>query len=197
VNGAQEQFGMGPVFTILFTLFRSSLDYSIVATTGSGDDDAFTEQLRRFALLNSQRNPSNTLALGELARISDQSLTEFKVLLDGKDHEIDAKNRELAAVYDSSSWRMTRPLRTLTRSIRTQRSSLRHNVGVMAAEGLAKLRKYPRLKSAAIAGSRLFPPLERRLRRLAEPWAPRASPWAIDVNPQVLAEWTTIIRQLP
>lgn len=189
VNGAQEEFSMGPVSAIIFTLFRSGLDYAILARTKSDKDEAFANLIHRFALQTSQRNPANTQALSELARISDQSIADFRELLD-------KKNRELADLYNSSSWRITRPLRALTRSLRTFRSSFRHKLRVLTAEGLIKLRKYPRLKSLAIASSRLLPPVERRLRRLAEPWAPRASLWSIDVDPQILADWTEIVRGL-
>jgi SAM-dependent methyltransferase len=195
VNGSREPFDLGPISNIVFTLFRSSLDYAIVAKTARENDDGFAELIRRFALQTSQRNPSNTDTIGELARTADQSIIDLRHLIEKKDHEIAGKDLELASIYKSTSWKITEPLRDATRFVRTFRSSIRHQVSVRITEALVALRKYPRLKAAAISASRLAPPLERRLKRLAEPWSPRATPWSIDANPNTLADWTAIVRE--
>jgi SAM-dependent methyltransferase len=196
LNGSQDGYDLGPLSAVLSVLFRSSPDYAVVARTPGANDELFAALIKNFVFLNSQRNPADVQALAELTKLSDtvvKNHTELiaKLHTDVSDlreqylmlqSALDQKTRELSAVYNSSSWRISRPFRILARLVRRLLSKLKH---IMRAVNAVLL---------------LFPPLKRRLTRSAEsaeskvpdPSPHSPSPWSIDVDSETLADWMTM-----
>jgi hypothetical protein len=196
LNGSQDGYDLGPLSAVLSVLFRSSPDYAVVARTPGANDELFAALIKNFVFLNSQRNPADVQALAELTKLSDTEVKNHTELI-AKLHTdvsdlreqylmlqsaLDQKTRELSAVYNSSSWRISRPFRILARLVRRLLSKLKH---IMRAVNAVLL---------------LFPPLKRRLTRSAEsaeskvpdPSPHSPSPWSIDVDSETLADWMTM-----
>jgi hypothetical protein len=107
---------------------------------------------------------------------------------------------ELAAVYASTSWRITRPFRGVSRAARAiaaPKEALRRT----AERGLVWLSGRPRMRRWTVSLLRVLPPLERRLRQFATvrgygpvQLPPPAQPiWALDCAPDSLAEWQRLV----
>jgi hypothetical protein len=111
--------------------------------------------------------------------------------------------QDLQAVYESTSWRVTRPLRSATTLLRTARSRLRGAVASALGRGLRWMHTHPEAKNAAKAVLRLAPPLQRRLLRFSQsrPYggamqSGRAK-WNIEPEPSALQFWNDTLNQKP
>ena len=125
LNGSHEDLDLGPLSVILSVLFRSGPDYAIVARTPGANDESFAALIKTFAFHNSQLNPADIQTLIELTKSSDNIIDSHTKAINDLEKNLlmlqsalDQKNRELAAVYNSSSWKISRPLRTLTLLVR-------------------------------------------------------------------------------
>lgn len=117
---------------------------------------------------------------------------------------------ELAAVYTSTSWRLTRPLRVLMRMLR--RPAYISEVGrlalsrikPMARRGVAKMVRvvlsHPRLYSLAVRTLRRFPALDKRVRSLASRTLNSASahttPLTADTLPREARRWHAALKRV-
>ena len=107
---------------------------------------------------------------------------------------------ELAAVYASTSWRITRPLRGVSRAARAI-AAPKEALLRTAERGLVWLSGRPRMRRWTLSLLRVLPPLERRLRQFATvrgygpvQLPPPAQPiWALDCAPDSLAEWQRLV----
>ena len=197
LNGYQADYELGPHSAVLSVLFRSGPDYAVVARTPGANDELFAALIKNFVFQTTQRNPADIQALIELTKISDtvienqtKLIANFAVLQSALDH----RNRELSAVYNSLSWRISRPLRKVAQLVRSLLSEMKRIVRINLARLRKQLRKRPKLTAILVKALGFFPPLKRRLKKFAEPRMPRASVWSIDVDPQALADWENLTR---
>lgn len=199
LNGSQDGYDLGPLSAVLSVLFRSGPDYAVVATRAGGDDELFSGLIKNFAFQNSQRNPADLQALIELTKSADSVFENQRKLIANFaeiQSALDQRTRELQAVYNSSSWRISRPVRGLARLLRGARSRLLQARRKNLARLRRQLRARPGLTTNLIAASSFIPPLRRRLKAFVEPRARTPYAWSIDVDPQRLATWEETTREV-
>lgn len=199
LNGIPDEGNLGPLSTVLSVLFRSGRDYAIVARAPGANDELFAALIHNFTLSNSQRNPADIQALIELTKFSDaaienqsRAIANFGVL----ESHLHQKHLELQALYASSSWRFSRPLRIASRLVSQSVWDSKRLARSTLVRTRNKLRRHPRLVAALIAILRFSPSLRRRLRSFSEPRVLSAPNWAVDVDPQALADWEKTLHRL-
>jgi SAM-dependent methyltransferase len=187
LNGSHEDRDLGPLSVILSVLFRSGPDFAVVARNPGTNDEPFAALIKNFASQHSQRNPADIQTLIELAKHTDNVIASHTKAINEQlsmlQSALDQKNQELAAVYNSSSWKISRPLRTFTLLVRNLPLTLRHGTVLTLSEARKRLRKHPRTK---VFFNMILPFLPRRFARLGmQP----PSIWFIDADSRALAYW--------
>lgn len=106
--------------------------------------------------------------------------------------ELDRAKRELALVYASTSWKLTRPLRTANVTVRNYFRSVLARVLTWLA--LAAMKRYPfgivhliRLFERRLLGLAIVRPL-----RNGSDQRPASSVWFIDPDPDAVSDWEKI-----
>ena len=199
LNGSQAGYDIGPQSAVLSVLFRSGPDYAVVASKAGGNDELFSGLIKNFAFQNSQRNPADLQALIELTRSADTVFENQRKLIANFaeiQSALDQRTRELQAVYNSSSWRISRPVRGFARLLRSARSKFGQIRRANLARLRRQLRKRQKLTATLIGALGFVPPLKRRLRTFVQPRVRTAYAWSIDVDQQRLAAWDETTREL-
>jgi hypothetical protein len=192
LNGIEAEQDFGPLSTVLSVLFGSGRDYAVLARTSGTNDDLFAAVIKNFAFQNTQRNPADIRALIELTKTADTAIEQQTKLISNfgeLEIALHHKNRELADLYSSSSWKISKPLRMIGRPAKGLRSKLKRILRFISANIRGQLRTHPKLTAMSVSALSFFPSLKLRLKRFAEPDAPQSSVWTIDVDPQTLADW--------
>jgi hypothetical protein len=148
----------------------------------------------------------------EIARLS-QRIAEMTACGQVVMQQLAAREAEIIAVYRSTSWRMTAPIRGAKRTARwlvtgtwswitLKRGSRPRRVAQTFLKRVSRwLNDHPRLHARVLRMRRLVPPLERRRVTLAQLHSHGsanlpstiAPAWGIDPDPDVLKAWRKII----
>ncbi|WP_298873210.1 class I SAM-dependent methyltransferase [uncultured Bradyrhizobium sp.] len=197
LNGYEGDYELGPLSGLLSTLFRSGPDYSIVARSPTGQNDPFSLRIRDFAIQHSQRDPTDMRVLANLAATADltiadhaRQLEELRARQLGTEAALNQRSLELAAIYGSTSWRLTRPLRFLMRTVR--RVSNLPGLRTALADMRLYLRERPQLKRKIVGRLYLVPALKRKIIGLTPHDEPR---WQTDAHPRAREDWIKIMSQ--
>lgn len=104
---------------------------------------------------------------------------------------------QVAAFQNSTSWRVTAPIRSLVYSFRAIGRVPKANVKLVMQHGLLWLRRRPRTTAVVQQVVRLVPPLERRLLGFARANSGLVAVdtgWKLEADPLVLGAWRKRLR---
>jgi hypothetical protein len=111
----------------------------------------------------------------------------LKTSVSGLREKADAKKRELAAVYSSTSWKITALVRGLKQP--------KHSAGRVLEHALIWINRHPGLRGRVRRAIRYAPRgLQQRMLDSARAGVPRVNvTWALEPDPAVLSEWQALV----
>lgn len=125
----------------------------------------------------------------EIARLGERAATLKK--------EVQQLTDQVAAFQNSTSWRVTVPIRGLVDSFRAIGRVPKANIKLVMQHGLLWLRRRPRTTAIVQRVVRLAPPLERRLLGFARANSGLVAvdtDWKLEPDPVVLGAWRKRLR---
>ncbi|PSO23653.1 bifunctional 2-polyprenyl-6-hydroxyphenol methylase/3-demethylubiquinol 3-O-methyltransferase UbiG [Bradyrhizobium sp. MOS002] len=211
MNGVHVEGEYGSLSTVLSTLFRSGPDYAVVACTPGGDnDDSLSHFIAVFAQGISQRNPSDIASLLQLtadadsvARQMNERVLNLEYLPDrilnlehrcaSLDRHVAERDQQLAALYNSTSWRVSAPVRFLGERSSRLLFKLKKAMRSGLERSILGLRQHRRVKRLLLGGLSRLPSLKGRLVRFSESRAPQTV-WSLEVDEGKVARWKQMIK---
>jgi hypothetical protein len=166
--GLKAEFGIGP------NLFD---DFSV------SEHSQFARQSRSKI----ERQKAEMTLKNETIAALQAQVAALKTSVSGLREKADAAKRELAAVYSSTSWKVTALVRGIKQPKHYARRVLEH--------ALIWFKRHPGLKGRVRRAIRYAPRwLEQRLLASARAGDPRVNvTWALEPDPAVCSEWETLV----
>jgi FkbM family methyltransferase len=153
------------------------------------DDFSVSEhsQFARQSRSKIERQKVGIALKNEMIAAHQVQVAALKASVSGLREKADAAKRELAAVYSSTSWKVTALVRGMKQP--------KHSAGRVLEHALIWINRHPGLKGRVRRAIRYAPRwLQQRMLAFARPGVPRVNvTWALEPDPAVFSEWETLV----